>query len=189
MKKRVFVVHGWEGYPEEGWRPWLRQELKKRDFKVFVPTMPDTMTPTKGKWVPYLAQVVGKPDKNCYFVGHSLGCITILRYLETLKENQKIGGAVLVAGFGTDLEYEEYKGEVASFFSTPVNWREIKRHCPRFVAIHSDDDPWVPIKHNTLFKEKLGAKAIVEHNKKHFSGDDNIFELPLALEAVLELAK
>jgi predicted alpha/beta hydrolase family esterase len=189
MKKRVFLIHGWEGYPEEGWRPWLKQELEKRGFKVSVPAMPDTMTPTMEKWVPYLSQVVGKPDKNCYFVGHSLGCIAILRYLETLKENEKVGGVVLIAGFGTDLEYEDYKGEVTSFFSTPVNWKKIKKHCQKFVAIHSDDDPWVLIKHNALFKEKLGAKAIVEHNKGHFSGNDNIFELPLALEAVLELAK
>jgi len=189
MKKRVFLIHGWEGYPGEGWQSWLKKKLEERGFEVFTPAMPDTVSPTMEKWLPYLARVVREPDENCYLIGHSLGCITILRYLETLKENQKVGGAILVAGFGTDLEYEDYKGEMASFFSTPVNWKEIKKHCKKFVTIHSDDDPWVPIKHNTLFKEKLGAKAIVEHNKKHFSGDDNIFELPSALEAVLELAK
>jgi hypothetical protein len=27
--KRVFIIHGWEGYPEEGWFPWLKKELEK----------------------------------------------------------------------------------------------------------------------------------------------------------------
>lgn len=188
MTKRVFLIHGWEGYPEEGWRPWLKQELEKKGFEVVVPTMPDTATPTMDKWVPYLAKTVGIPDENTYFVGHSLGCITILRYLEALKEGQKVGGVILVAGFAHDLEYDGYKGELSSFFQTPVNWEEVKEHCSKFIAIHSDDDPWVPIKHNDIFKEKLGAEALVMHRMKHFSGDDGINELPIALDSVLELA-
>ena len=45
MSKRVFVIHGWGGYPEEGWKPWLKKELEKRGFTVFVPAMPDTEHP------------------------------------------------------------------------------------------------------------------------------------------------
>lgn len=108
IMKRAFLIHGWEGDPEEEWRPWLKKELEKKGFEVYVPAMPDTATPTMEKWVPFLAEIVGKPDENCYFVGHSLGCITILRYLETLNEGEKVGGVVLVAGFGHDLEYEGY---------------------------------------------------------------------------------
>ena len=188
MKKRVFLIHGWEGYPEEGWRPWLKKKLEEKGLEVIVPAMPDTATPTMDKWVPYLAQIVGTPDEDTYFVGHSLGCITILRYLETLNGGQKAGGVVLVAGFAHDLEYDGYKGELSSFFETPVNWEEIKKHCDKFIAIHSDDDPWVPVKQNGIFKEKLGAEAIVMHNMKHFSGDDGINELPIALDSIIKLA-
>ena len=39
--KRVFIIHGWGGYPEEGWFPWLKDTLKKRKFSVEVPAMPD----------------------------------------------------------------------------------------------------------------------------------------------------
>ena len=24
MAKRAFLIHGWEGYPEEGWRPFSK---------------------------------------------------------------------------------------------------------------------------------------------------------------------
>ncbi len=187
MNKRAFIIHGWEGYPQEGWRPWLKNKLEKRGFKVFVPSMPDTESPTMDKWVPYLAKIVGEPDKNCYFVGHSLGCITILRYIEALGEDKKVGGVVLVAGFGHDLEYDGYKGELSSFFSSPIDWEKIKMHCDKFISIHSDDDPFVPIKHNIIFKKKLGAKSIIMHKMKHFT--DGINELPIALDSVLKIAK
>ena len=191
MNKRVFLIHGWEGYPEEGWRPWLKQELEQRGFEVFAPAMPDTATPTMEKWVSFLSEIVGNPDEQTYFVGHSLGCITILRYLETLKDkdNEQIGGAILVAGFGSDLEYEGYKGELSSFFRTPVDWKKVKKHCQQFVAIHSTDDPWVPIKHNKLFQDNLGAKSIIQENMKHFSGDDGTMELPVVLDELLRISR
>ena len=53
----------------------------------------------------------------------------------------------------------------------------------------SDDDPYVPLEHGDIFKEKLGAKLVVEHHMKHFSGDDGIDVLPSAKEAVLLISK
>ncbi|MBI2582787.1 alpha/beta hydrolase, partial [Candidatus Azambacteria bacterium] len=66
---RVFIIHGWEGYPEEGWFPWLKRELESRGFEVRVPAMPDTAKPKIEAWISYLAELVGKPDENTYFVG------------------------------------------------------------------------------------------------------------------------
>ena len=28
--QRVFIIHGWDGYPEEGWFPWLKKELEAK---------------------------------------------------------------------------------------------------------------------------------------------------------------
>ena len=182
--KRVFLIHGWEGSPEANWIAWIKKELEQKRFAVVAPAMPDSMNPKMDAWVSHLAKTVGTPDEETYCIGHSLGCITILRYLETLQENQKIGGAVLVAGFGSNLEYEGYKDELLSFFEAPVDWEEIKKHCAKFVAIHSRDDEFVPIKHNVLFQEKLGAKAIVEQGRGHY----NDKEYPVILDAFLEIA-
>jgi len=177
-----------KGILKKGWRPWLRKELEKKGFNVFVPAMPESANPIMNKWVPYLSDVVKKPDEKCYFVGHSLGCITILRYLKTLKGKEKVGGVVLVAGFGEDLAYEGYKRELSSFFAKSVDWEKIKKHCKKFVAINSEDDPWVSIKNNKLFQEKLSAKSIIHKNMKHYSGDDGVNELPIVLEELLEIS-
>lgn len=188
-KRRVFLIHGWGGYPEEGWRPWLKKKLKEKEFTVVVPLMPDTEHPNIETWVLHLSEIVETPDKYCYFVGHSLACITILRYLETLKENQKVGGVILVAGFAHDLEYPDYQGEISGFFKNPIDWEKIKKHCRKFIVIHSDDDPYVPLEHADIFKEKLDAEVVIMRNMKHFSGDDGITELPIVLDSILKLVK
>lgn len=59
------------------------------------------------KWLSKLQEVIGKPNRDLYLIGHSLGVITILRYLESLTGDEKIGGAVFVAGFTNDLGYQE----------------------------------------------------------------------------------
>jgi hypothetical protein len=178
MPKRVFVIHGWEGRPDDGWKPWLKKELESNGFSVSVPAMPDTKHPKMGAWVGHLAKTVGVPDKDCYFVGHSLGCITILRYLETLGTGQKVGGVVLVAGFSSNLGY----GELESFFTKPVEWKN-------FVAIHSDNDPYVSLHYADFFKENLKATVSVEHGMKHFSGGDGITQLPVVLDRLLKISK
>jgi len=183
MAKRAFLIHGWEGYPEEGWRPWLKSQLEKSGFTVIVPAMPDTKHPTLSAWLGCLAKTVGTPDSECYFVGHSLGCITILRYLESIP--QEVGGAVLVAGFSSNLGYDELE----SFFTKPIDWELIRKNCKKFVAIHSDNDKFVSLHYADIFKEKLGADVVVQHDMKHFSGSDGVMELPAARDAVLSLTK
>ena len=179
--KKAFLIHGWGGKPESGWRPWLKKELEKKGFSVSVLAMPDTEHPRMDAWVNHLRQAVRIPDKDCYFVGHSAGCITILRYIETLDKNQKIGGAVLVAGFSDNLGFKE----LDSFFSKPIDWEKIKSRCNRFVSIISTNDKYVPARHGKIFQERFGAE-LVKERMGHFS---RVKELPSALEAVLRISK
>lgn len=193
MKKRIFVVHGWDGYPEEGWFPYLKKELESKGFDVYVPLLPDAESPRINKWVGALAAAVGTADKETYFVGHSMGCQTIARYLETLPEGVKVGGAVFVAGFFkrlTNLEDEPDVHETGKhWLDTPIDLARVNDHLPKSVAIFSDNDPFVPLDNQDDFRDKLGAQIVTEHGKGHFSGSDGAMELPLALHAVLELAQ
>ena len=192
-QKRVFIVHGWDGYPEEGIFPWLKQELEKRGFAVFNPAMPEPLNPQIDVWVSFIKKQVGTPNKNTILFGHSIGAQTILRYLESLSENEMVGGAVFLAGW-VHLTNEAYETEEDSkiakpWLETPLSWGKIKSRAGKFVGIFSDNDRLVPITDAKVFKEKLGAKIVVEHNKGHFSGSDGITELPSALASVLEMAK
>lgn len=188
--KRAFIIHGWGGNPEEGWFPWLKKELETKGFKVLIPAMPNTEEPKIETWVPFLSQLVGIPDPNTFFVGHSIGCQAIIRYLEILPEGVKIGGAVFVAGFYNlrGLETEEEKRIAGPWVNTPLNDDKIRKTVNKAVAIFSDNDPFVLPENQTSWKERVGAKIIVEHNKGHFNEEDPaVYELPSALEAVLKM--
>ncbi|MFH0804065.1 MAG: alpha/beta hydrolase [Candidatus Zambryskibacteria bacterium] len=187
--KRVYIIHGWDGYPEEGWFPWLKKELENKGFEVFVPAMPNPSEPKIETWVPFLSELVGVPDLETFFVGHSIGCQAIIRYLETLSEGIKIGGAVFVAGWYNlrNLETEEEKRIAGPWVNTPRDDEKIKGVINKATAIFSDNDPFVLPENHKSWQEKVGAKIIVEHDKGHFSGSDGITELPSALDAVLEM--
>lgn len=194
MSKRVFIVHGWDGFPEEGWFPWLKSALEARGFFVAVPQLPRTDEPRINAWVPALAVAVGVADEQTYFVGHSMGCQTIVRYLADLQGEVKVGGAVFVAGFLkslSNLEDEEMVKSVADeWLKTPLNLAKAKSHLAKSVAIFSDDDPFVPLENQEEFRDALQSKIIVEHAKGHLNGKaDGVMELESALSALLEISE
>lgn len=193
MQKRVFIVHGWDDYPEEGWFPWLKKELEERDFNVFVPQLPKSDEPRINNWVPKLKEVVGTPDEQTYFVGHSMGCQTIARYIEKLPEGVKIGGAIFVAGFFkrlTNLEDDDVVRSVADeWLKTPIKLKIVKSHIPKSVAIFSDNDPYVPMDNREDFAKILESKIVVERKRGHFSGSMGTTKLLVALESILEIAE
>lgn len=186
--KRVFIVHGWSGYPEECWFPWLKGELEKRGFQVIVLQMPDADAPAMDTWVPHLAKAVGKPDKDTYFVGHSIGCQTIMRYLQTI--DGQIGGAVLVAGFFEVLKlYTDEERKIAKpWLETPIDAAKVKKAAKNFIAIFSDNDKYVPLENAKLFKQRLGAKTVIVQSKGHMGASDDCAQLPEVLNAVLEIS-
>jgi hypothetical protein len=185
--KRAFLVHGWGGSPGEGWFLWLKEELENKGFEVNALEMPNTENPKIDEWVPFLKKQVGKCDEETYFVGHSIGCQTIIRYLEALPKDAKAGGVVFVAGWFHLKGLEPEEMPIAKpWLETPIDLNKVLGHTKKFVAIFSDDDNVVPLSDSKIFKEKLNAKIIVESKKGHFS---EVKKVPSALNAVLEISK
>ena len=158
------------------WRPWLKKELEKRGFIVVVPEMPDIDTPVIEKWVGKLSEVVGTPDRDTYFIGHSIGCQTILRYLETI--NKPVGGALFVAGW-FDLENLEDKGteEIAKpWIETPIDIKKVNKVLPKSILLISKDDPFGAFDENIEKFSKLMTHACVFDHAGHFTEleDSNI---------------
>lgn len=189
--KRVFIIHGWGANPKSEWFPWLKRELTKRGIKAHVLKMPKTDTPVIKTWVGTLSKAVKKADKNTFFVGHSIGCSTILRYLPTLPANAKVGGVLLVAPWVPITLAHPYSKEeqkvVKAWRKKKIDWKNNLTHTKRFVAIFSDNDSCIPLKDSKVFNQKLKAKLIVEHNKGHFSEDDGAKKVPAALKQILAM--
>lgn len=190
--KQVFIVHRWGGSPEADWYPWLKSELEKKGFTVTVIKMPIPHTPEIKRWVETLRKTVKTPSINTYLIGHSIGCQTILRYLESLPNNTEIGGALFVAGWFkvTPASISSAKDQKIAkpWLENQPSLEKVRSHVKKMIAILSDDDPYVPLIENKQEFERLGAKVIVEHDKGHYDEDTNCHELPSGLYALLELA-
>ena len=193
MKKRVFIVHGWDGNPQANWFPWLKKELKNKGFEVFVPQLPDPENPRIKPWVSILKKIVGTPNAKTYFVGHSMGCQAIARYLEALSKEVKVGGAIFIAGFFkrlTGVESEPGSKEtVKHWLEAPLDFKKIRPHLLKSIAIFSDNDPYVPLDNQDDYKDKLGSKIIVEHNMSHFNEAAGVTKIPVVLKSILKISK
>jgi hypothetical protein len=179
---RVIIVHQWMAGADGDWRPWLTQELEKLGYQVTVPEMPDIDTPVIEKWVGKLAEVVGTPDKDTYFVGHSIGCQTILRYLDVhrFEPLQTVGGAIFVAGWFNleNLEDEETARIARPWIETPINPVKIKTVLPKSTLIISDNDPFDCFEENIKKFKEIGSKIVVMKKAGHISAEDGYIQVP-----------
>ncbi|MDA2935966.1 alpha/beta hydrolase [Patescibacteria group bacterium AH-259-L05] len=182
-QKRVYIIHGWGASPDSNWFPWLKQKLEDRGFIVTVPQMPNTLTPDFNEWLSYIQEVAGRVDNNTYLVGHSLGVITILRFLESLDTGQKIGGAVLVSGFSELPSPVDHLPWLHDFVEKSVNYVKIKERVGKIIVIHSDNDHLVPLESGEILRKLLGAELIVVPHAGHFL----VRESPLILKNVLKI--
>ncbi len=185
--KRFIIVHRWSGGPQDDWRPWLADKLVEAGHDVLLPSMPDTDVPVIEKWVSHLAEVVGTSDENTYFVGHSIGCQAILRYLETI--NTQVGGAYFVAPWFNlaNLEDETTEAIAKPWIETPIDFDKIKSVCPHSVAFLSSNEPYGFVEENKqVLEEKLNAKVAILENRGHFTEDDDCREIPDLLKEILK---
>ncbi|MBI5369923.1 serine hydrolase family protein [Candidatus Uhrbacteria bacterium] len=188
MRTRVIIVHGWGGFPEEGWFPWLKQTLEQKGYTVEVPHMPHPDSPEIFPWVSTLAQVVGDIDEHTFFVGHSIGCQTILRFLESLPAGQTAAGAVFVAPWLALQHLGEEEMEIAKpWLQTQIDLVKVLEHLPKSAAIFSDNDPFVSIEQQDIFRDELHSEIVIEHRLGHMSGEDGVSELPSVLVHLISL--
>ncbi len=185
MAAKVFIIHGYTGYPDKNWFPWLKKELETKEIYVEVPAMPHSDAPQLDEWLPHLISVVGTPGEETFFVGHSLGCITILKYLEGLPLDIKVGGAVLVAGFAEPIKLSELN----NFFPAPLDDAKIKKSVASIISINSDNDPKVPLWQGEKIKDRFDAELTIVLKGGHLNQKSGYLTFPLVLEKLINLIK
>jgi hypothetical protein len=188
--KRVFLIHGWDGSPKEPMHIWIKKNLESRGFGVYVPNMPNPSKPEIKSWVKKIEETVKLANKEDIFIGHSIGCQAVLRYIEKLDKNEKVGKVILIAPW-MHLDKQTIKEEgkesikiAKPWMETPIDFSKIKTHCNKFVAIFSDDDPYVPLSNINLFVNHLNAEILILKKKGHFDPSHNIDKLPELLNFI-----
>lgn len=190
--KKVYIIHGFAGVPNGGWLPWLMVELGKRDIFACALPMPNSSEPVATEWVDFMNYVIGEPNEDIYIVGHSLGGPAVFRYLESLKEDSKIGGVLLVAPFFEPLDKENLNSgyrKIDNFLLPEVNFEKIKNIPNKAIVIHGKKDNIVPFSQSEKIVSKTNWELVPVEDGYHFSqkSEPIYHELPQALDSILKI--
>jgi len=179
LMKKIYIIHGWSGASNADWIGWAGDAFKEKGYEVVVPDMPDTDNPQIKPWVDYLSSLVTDINSNTYFIGHSIGCQTIMRFLE--KADKQAGGAIFVAAWFNlvNLESKESEDIAEPWIKTPIDLEKVKKNLKQSIVILGDNDKWVPyLETKKDFESKLGSKAVTIKNGGHITSDENFGPFP-----------
>lgn len=176
--KKALILHCWLGSPEGDWYPWLKKELEKKGYEVWVPELP-TMASNKPEMGSMLKMIKESKfvDKETIVIGHSLGAVLMLRLAERVKFAKGIALAVW--------DYNDLTPEHQSFWEEMTDHKTIIENVPEWVVLLSDNDPYVTKFIGNEVAGRLGAKVVEVGEKGHFlAKEDGITEVPEILELV-----
>ena len=180
----IFIFHGIEGNDQNNWFPWLKKELELLGHQIVVPNLPNPNYPQLKEWLDFVVNnYADKLKSNLHhdliFIGHSLGVPFIL----SLLEKYSIKTAFLVAGFCSPVN-NKYQERMASFTDNKFNLLKIKKHCPRFIILNSDNDPYISLEKSKELADNLQVKSILIKNGGHLNKKAGFEQFPLLLEEI-----
>ena len=180
--KNAIIIHGTEGYPEENWFPWLKNELEQQGYKVSVPQFPSppVIPANISEWFDVLKDY--EIDEDTLLIGHSLGGVFTLRILENLGHSVK--GAFFV-GTPVGIKPITYYDRDVAFSGFEFDWDKIRKNARHFVVFQSDDDPYVGLANGEKLAEELGITLNFVPNSGHFNAKAGYTEFPDLLKEIM----
>jgi uncharacterized protein len=182
--KNALILHGTNGNSTHNWFPWLKGELKAKDWKIWVPDLPVASVPNLKRYNKFLlANKDWDFNKESYLIGHSSGAMAILGLLQALPERVVVDTCILVGAFRNSLGEKNLE----EIFEEPFDFEYIKGRAKKIILIHSDNDPYCPLDHAEYLSGKLDAELIIKKGQKHFSVGtygEEYKEFPFLLELV-----
>lgn len=162
MKKQALILHAWYEKPDKNWYPWLKTELEKRRYTVFVPDLPTMQTdlPDMQQQLNFIEKTV-TIDSETMVVGHSIGCLLAMRLAEKYSYNKMF----LVAGWDFNDLYPQHR----LFWPNPIDHEVIKKHVKKIYCLSSDNDPYTTAFAAEEMSKRLSGKFILIKGAGHFT--------------------
>ncbi|MEK7665308.1 MAG: alpha/beta fold hydrolase [Patescibacteria group bacterium] len=174
---RIILIHGYNSSPEENFHPWLARELMDRGFEVIAPKLPLDGEVESIACIEALVKAVGRLDENTIILGHSLGGVLALRYLEA-AEAVSIPRACILVGAPWQTKSDKTRGLFLSEFDYDVvAWK-----AREFVIVHDKEDKLVPFDHAEKYARMLQGELVATTGNGHFMEK----EYPILTETVLK---
>ncbi len=179
--KNAVLLHGTKGTPESNWFPWLKVELEKRGYKVWVPQLPSADAPNIKLNNEFIFSSDWEFNSESVLIGHSAGSVAIYGILSKLPDGVQVKQAILVGTFKDDLGWPNLGG----LFEEPFDYAKIKTKARKFSLLHSDNDPHCPLEGAQYLAKELGGELTIVPGAEHFSvknGGERFRQLPEIVE-------
>lgn len=183
-KSNVYILHGYTASSQAEWFPWLKNKLIEVGATVTVFDMPNPNAPVPEEWDAYLSNTIVECDENTFFVGHSLGCIALLRYLEKQAVTAKIGGIILVSGF---LKPVPTLPMLDSFLRQELKILQLVEMIKQRLVISSPKDWIVDYQYSCELAKQMEARLITVENGGHFIAQEGFTEFPLVYDELCKM--
>jgi hypothetical protein len=182
-KVNVYIIHGFMASPTDHWFQWLKEKLEERGISVKVLALPDSSAPNPIVWQQTLSDNIDSINESTFIVAHSLGCISVLNYMED-SEVKSIGGLILVSGFVAHLPALP---QLDSFVDKEVNFEKVIKAAPQRAVIGSPEDSIVPYSLTEALASDLSADLYSIHDAGHFLAEDGYDSFPQLLDTLLKM--
>ena len=178
---RVILVHGFNSSPDMNFHPWLAKELRAKGFEVVVPKLDLTVREDfkLSEIVEALSLAVGKIRNDDVFLGHSLGGLIVLNFLEAVEMVETPRAAILVAA-----PWKVAKPELRQLFMADLDADVAIWKAREFYIVHSKDDTLVPFEHGEKLARYLKASLVATETDGHYMDA----EYPVLLELLEKIA-
>lgn len=174
---RIILIHGYNSGPDQNFHPWLAKELRDRGFEVIAPQIPLEGEVDPLACIETLVKAVGQLDDETIILGHSLGAVLALRYLEA-AEAMATPRAVILVGAPWMTKSEKTRNLFLSEFDYEVVMWKTKE----FVVVHDREDKLVPFDHAEKYQKMLQAELVESTGNDHYMEA----EYPILLQTVLK---
>lgn len=162
--KNAVILHGTGANSQSNWFPWMKEKLFEKGYKVFVPDLPNSMSPNSVANAKFVLDR-WEFDQDSLIIGHSSGAVLALYLLQSLPGDVVVDRAFLVSVFKDDLGWPN----LSKVFVEPLDWEKIKEKAQKITLLHSDNDPYVPLDHAEFVAKKLEAELIIKKGQGHFN--------------------
>ena len=183
MENKIFLIHGYTAKPSDNWFPWLKNEIKKDNLAISLLDMPNSQNPDPLVWDAYCDSHISQTD-GITIIGHSLGCIQALRFIE--RHDIKQVNLILVSGFD---EKTHTLPQLAAFTDQSIDYAAVLPKINQAVVISALDDDIMPYVYSETLARHLKCKLIVVPEGKHFIDRDGILDLPVVYDELLAFVK
>jgi len=160
--------------------PWLRDELHQAGFEVLAPALPFKGEPDLFEWIKAMEEQIGRIEADDIILGHSLGAVMALRYLEAAEMTGTPRALIMVAA-----PWSHKRKEMRSFFMSDFDADVLMWKANDFIIVHSKDDKLVPFDHAEKYRDILRGKLLSRKGEGHYMDE----KYPILLQLIQKLAE